>query len=520
MNPLWPFVISLAVLFRILHIALLILREAGLFYLWRPFSKSYNLGRRLAASFERLGPTFIKFGQILSTRRDLFSDGDIAGLARLQSNVAPFPFRTAKRVIERSFKKPLNKIFSSFERAPVASASLGVVYRARIGKETVAVKVQRPHSRRILMIDTAVLMFGVRLAALLTPGLRRYHLDDAVLEFRRWTLNELNYTLEAANADIFSQRFEDDERIYSPKVYWDATTREVLTLEYIEGMPLKELIATKGESARKKRIAAIGADSFLRQYFEFGFFHADPHPSNIFVKKGDSIYFLDFGMVGRLDSRLMELLAHVLLGLLQKDEAAVVQNMLAVHREYADDPTIPTSNINAFRRHATEVVDQWFGVSNRKHNFTLIFYNLLQAATAYGLFVPVDVLLMAKSIVTLDSVTRQLDSDFDLGRLEEPLLKALIKKRLDPARVAAEAQNLLTVLTRMAGSLPAYSDRLSAELASGSLGSGAGPRELAALEARLEARATRRGLGTVIGALFLGSAVLLQSGADPVILGA
>jgi len=517
MPSLWSFAIAIVVLLRFVHLSFLIAREVVLYYVWRPFSSSYNLGNRLRRTFQELGPTFVKFGQILSTRWDIFDPDTISELTKLQSDVVPFPWRRAKKILQRGLKRPIREVFASFDATPVASASLGQVYRARLTSgEDVAVKVQRPGAKRIIAIDTAALAFGVRFAEWLAPALRPYHLRDAIIEFRRWSLNELNYTLEAANADIFSRRFEGDKHIFSPRVFWEATSRQVLTLEYVNGVPLKDIIATKGNARRQARIARMGADAFMRQYFEFGFFHADPHPSNIFILKDDTVYFLDFGIVGRLDSRLTEIVAELFLALLQKDERGVVEAMTAMHREYADsNSALANSTVNAFRKAAAEIIDQWFGVKSRTHSFTRIFYDLLHAAVSHGLFVPVDVLMMAKSIVTLDSVTRQLNPKFDIGAFEEPLLRRMIKKRLDPNRLAREAKDVVSSLEHMISLLPRYSGRLSEELASGSFGQEPRPFDLAAFELRLEARAARRSNAIMAAALFIGSAALFRLSSEP-----
>lgn len=498
--------------FRLLHLLSILSWELFCWYICR-LRSMHRLGVRLHRQLEKLGPTFVKFGQILSTRWDILPPEVIKELERLQSNVAPFPFATAKKIIERSFKQPLLKIFKTFSEKPVASASLGQVYEARLPSgERVAVKVQRPKARRLIIVDTNVLLAIVKFVEWLVPMLHIYNLQVAVKEFRRWTLNELNYTLEAANADIFNSYFKDDGHIYSPKVFWDYSAKQVLTLEFIDGESLKKIIDAPGGERRKKLIVKYGAQAFARQYFEFGFFHSDPHPGNIFVTKKGVLYFLDFGMVGRLDSRLTETIASIFLSLLQKDEEKIVQLMSLMHEDYADERTSQLSSIqvNGFRKAASEIIDQWFGVTDSRHNLTRIFYDLVRAASNNGFFVPVDVILMAKSIVTLDVVTKALDPDFELAQFEEPIIRQLLNKRLDPKRIVREVEDLGQVLEKMVAALPAYSEQLSKHLAQGRLSMDLNPQQMAEYEARLDRRASKNSLATVVAALFIGSVLLAQ----------
>ena len=532
--------IYIRIFFRFIRIGFLFIKEAIIFFIWRedvqpsfarrickfftyPFvKKPYNIGGRLRRSFEKLGPTFIKFGQILSTRWDILPQEVTKELEKLQSNVEPFRFEVAKKIIEKSFKKPLKKIFKKFNKKQVASASLGQVYEATLPTgERVAVKVQRPGAKKLITRDTSVLLGIVKLAESMIVTLKSYNLQGAVKEFRRWSLNELNYTLEGANADIFSQHFKNDPHVYSPKIYWDYTNKKVLTLEYIEGESLKTIMDLKGGKARKKKLVKYAGDSFIKQYFEFGFFHADPHPGNIFVKKNDVVYFLDFGMVGRLDPRLTELVANIFVSLLQKDIERIVQFTSLIHNEYSSKETadLEQSQINSFRKVIAELIDQWYGVTDKKHSFTRLFYDLVQASVNNGFFLPVDVIMIAKSIVTLDSVAKSLDPDFALSNYEKSLIEQMVKKRLDPERIANQTRDTALAVDRMIAKLPQYSEIIEKKFLNDHGNDDINPHRFAEYESNFSRSVDARSLSIVVAALFIGSVILQQSVNEQLLFG-
>src|ERR1051326_5211738 len=240
-----------------------------------------ELPKKLREVFIKLGPVFVKFGQILSTRSDVLPKEYIEELEKLQAKVPPFDFHAAQATIEKTLGKPLAKIFSQFDPTPFASASLGQVYKAKLfSGEIVAVKVQRPGAKEQIQLDTEILLMVANWIDKHVPETAGLNLIGLVQEFRRWTLNELDYRKEATNCEVFAGFFKEDAHIRSPKVFWDYSSDSVLTLEFVHGVSLGELVSgRKHMQVDRKKLAHYIADAFVRQFFEFGYFHADPHRS-------------------------------------------------------------------------------------------------------------------------------------------------------------------------------------------------------------------------------------------------
>ena len=258
-------------------------------------SKRVSTQVKLRKAMEELGGTFIKFGQLLSIRPDLIPESYCEEFAKLQDNVRPFPYEQVKDVIEKDFKKPIHKVFIHFEKTPIAAASVGQVHMAKLRTgETVAVKVQRPNINQIFESDIDILYYIANLAEKHIPELKDYNPVAIVNEFENYTKRELDYNLEGKNIDVFYKNFVGSKTIKIPRVFLSYTSKRVLTMEYIDGININKYKATKEE---KKKIIKNLLSCFMKQILEDGFFHADPHPGNIFILKDHRIELLDFGIV-------------------------------------------------------------------------------------------------------------------------------------------------------------------------------------------------------------------------------
>ncbi|MEI6494929.1 MAG: AarF/ABC1/UbiB kinase family protein, partial [bacterium] len=324
--------------------------------------------------------------------------------------------------------------------------------------ELVAVKVQRPDLRRQIELDTAVLIVLAGLADRYLTAWRDYNLKSIIEEFRRWTLNEIDYRKEASNCEVFYNLFAKDKFIFSPKVYWDYTTTEILTLEYVDGYCLRDIIDDNLEPEilkhiDKKKLAHHFGDAFIKQYFEFGFFHADPHPGNIYVVGNNKLKFLDFGMVGVLDSRLTSIAAGIFLSLLQKNSENIVHYMMELENDYNDgndwEGKVKTGNL---RREINSLVLQWSN-SGRAGQFTKLYYNLVNTAVKNGVSVPVDLIMLTKSILTIDVIVEKLDNKFRLEDWEGQMVKQILDNKIkswDRSRL----QNLLVFADNFIKDMP------------------------------------------------------------------
>src|SRR3989338_3641452 len=261
---------------------------------------------RLRLAFEQLGPTFIKFGQLLSLRPDLIPPEFVTEFEKMQDHVSIIPFSQIQPVIEQELQRPLHKLFSSFDQKPIASASIAQVYKARIGNKIVAVKVQRPAIRETIKTDIELMYKIAELLENHVPDLRNYHLPTLIHEFEKWTIKELNFKIEAHYAERIADNNKTNKLVKIPVIYQKYSTERVLVMEFIDGIPLHDIKLLQKKGINIRTVLKNGFEVFLKQVFIDGLFHADPHPGNILVMKGGRIALIDFGIVGQFDRKLKE----------------------------------------------------------------------------------------------------------------------------------------------------------------------------------------------------------------------
>jgi ubiquinone biosynthesis protein len=481
-----------------------------------------DLPVRLRKTLEYLGPVFVKFGQILSTRSDLLPKEYIEELEHLQSHVPPFSYAEAQSIIEQDFKKPVHAVFKTFSKTPFASASLGQVYEATLKTgEKVAVKVQRPGAKKRVKTDIQVLYLAAHLIEKYMPALRAYNLRAIIDEFSRWTLNELDYRKEAGNCEIFANFFKDDPQVYSPKVFWEHSSASVLTLEFINGHSLSQIIANKANPKRKE-IARLLADAFIKQCFDYGFFHADPHPGNIFIIEKDKLMLLDFGMVGFLDNRLASLATSMFLSLLQKDIDNLMILILQIEENYNSGPKVGGQkevDANALRKELNELIIQWPVTSKHSGGFTRLFYEMINASTRHGVSVPIDLIMLSKAIVTLDRVVLDLDPEFQLEKWEQPLIEKIITKRLSPKDIQNKVQGAALVFEDLLQKLPETSTNILANLEKGRAEMALSHGDLRNYERLLRTNSRVSTSGIILAAILVAAALIYDSASEQVLAG-
>jgi ubiquinone biosynthesis protein len=534
------FIRKIKVIKRFNRILLVLLRAGFGAYLYQvglkrhiPYTRRFSgaakaqkseLPIKFRQALETLGPVFVKFGQILSTRSDLLPKEYLVELEKLQAHVPPFSYQEALSVIEDNFQQPVEAVFKEFETQPFASASLGQVYKARLKYgELVAVKVQRPGAKQQIQLDTEVLLMLAHVLEKHSPAIKEFNLLGMVQEFRRWTLNEIDYRKEATNCEIFSDFFRDDPHIYGPKVYWEYSGPSVLTLEFVEGVSLGEVINHRAKPALgRKQIAHFIADSFVKQCFEYGFFHADPHPGNIFIIKNKHIMFLDFGMVGFLDSKLTGIAANIFVALMQKDVESVVNFLLQIEEDY--DETLgeraveQAVKVNALRRQMTELILQW-PVQGQAGNYTQLFSQMLDSAVKSGVRVPVDLLMLGKTVTTLDVVMKELDPEFRLEAWEKPLLEQIILKRLQGKEVKSQLTKQALVVEELMKKLPESTAKIVKNLEGRRLGGELNVQQLLEYERLLNANTRLNSSGVLIAAMIVAAALLYKVENQPRVFG-
>ena len=481
-----------------------------------------GLGREISLPFpvrarlvlEELGVVSTKFGQFLSTRPDIVSPELAVELAKLQDNVKPFEFKFARERIEKELKVPLGELFEYIEEKPLASASIGQVHRARLKNgKTVIVKVQRPGIEESIEIDLAILMDLARLAEKHMASMRSLGPVALVEEFSRSLRRELDYVREGRNAERFRKNFKGIEYVHIPVVYWDYTTKHVLTMEYLKGIKVSDVDKIRKAKLNPKKIAEYGAKTFMKQVLVDGFFHADPHPGNIFVTKKGMIAFMDFGMTGFLDLKTKKELANLFISIIAQDTEKTMEWLFRIIRVDS------TADLEGFKRDVNEMIAQYYGVSLKEVEIGGLLNELIALAHTYRVKVPSNLLLLVKAMITIEGIGRQLDPGFNLAKVAQPFAKKLLKERLSPKRIMQKwAENLLE-LNDLGAELPSRLNRILQKIEAGSLKMDVQHQGLGEFTSELNKSSNRIAISLIISAIIVGSSLIIISNKGPFVFG-
>ncbi len=389
-----------------------------------------SIGARLVRVCEELGPTFIKFGQIASTRADLLPAPILRQLETLQSDVKPFPSEQARRIVERDVGTGIRDVFREFDERPFASGSIGQVYRAvALDGQKVIVKVKRPGIENLVRLDVYVLKFLAAQAETMFPEMRPYRPRQLIEEFSQAISRELDYINEASATQRFYDAFKNDPNIRTPAVRWDLTAPNVLTMEFLEGLRFRESLADGAPPCNRRLLARNLADCYLHQFFELGFFHADPHPGNLLIQPPDSIMLIDFGMIGQLDDTMKERLVIGIVAAVKREADVIVDVMADL------DCLGPETDRLALSRDLRVFIDKYYGLPLRRLDMGTIFSELIETIRRNDVVLPRDFIALFKSLAVISGVALQLDPELNLVELIQPRLSRLIRDRFSVSRV-------------------------------------------------------------------------------------
>lgn len=417
---------------------------------------------RLRRVFEELGPTFVKAGQILSTRPDLIPPDILKELSKLQDEVPPFPFEQVQECIEAELKKPMDQIFQAFSRTPIASASIGQVHEAVLldGQEVV-VKVQRPNIEQIIEIDTDIMRDLAVAAEKRSEEARLSNLTASVEEFAKTINRELDYTIEAQNAERFSANFADDDTIHIPEIYWEYTTKRVLTMEYIHGIKIKEKERLLARGYDLTYLTEVIANAYIKMMLIDGFFHGDPHFGNIIIMQGQVVGLIDFGMVGVVDPIMKSNMAKYFISLVNKDAEALVEVL-------GEIATIDSSSDrNALIRDVGRMMQKYSDVTFGQIKLDELVVELFDIGIKYKIMMPGEFVMMDKTLVTLEGLGRHLDPSFDLIGTAEPAAKMLFRREIDPRRFGGDMVRTILDVRELVTALPRRIDKISKNIEHG-----------------------------------------------------
>ncbi|MEE8397404.1 MAG: AarF/UbiB family protein [Desulfobacterales bacterium] len=474
----------------------------------------FSRAERVRMALEELGPTYIKLGQVLSTRPDLIPIEFISELSKLQDEVPPCSHDEIRGVIASELGAKATELFSQFDEIPLASASIGQVYRAKlIDGETVAVKVQRPGIQKTIEVDLEIML---HLATLMERHLEEMALHRPVRiveEFAKTLEREIDYTIEAENMERVAQQFLEDPTIYVPKVFRETTTARILTMEFIEGIKISDVAQLDASGLDRKTITERGADFYLKQIFDHGFFHADPHPGNIFVLPDNVICLLDFGMVGSVDRKTREDFVELLDSVANEDENRACQVLLRL-AIWDDEP-----DLRSLERDVAVFIGQHLHRSLREIKIHKLLQDLLGIASRHRLGIPPDLFLMMKALGTIEGVAVSLDPDFNMIAQTEPFIEAVKLARFYPHRIAGDAIRLASDMLQFAKQFPRDMLEISRLIRQKKLTLRIEHQGLDDMLATHDQISNRISFSILIAALIIGSALIVISKTPPLFYG-
>ncbi|SNS33856.1 ubiquinone biosynthesis protein [Anaerovirgula multivorans] len=471
-------------------------------------------GQKLRMACEELGPTFIKLGQIMSTRRDIFPEDIVNELSKLQDNVSPFSFELAKEVFEKEMKTTIESCFKSFELTPIASASIGQVYEAVLKTgENVVVKIQRPLIKEIIERDLDILF---NLAKLLDEHMDKekpYNLLEIVDEFSHVITRELDYSLEGRNAEKFHANFKNDSSILIPKVYWDYTSRKVLTLQRVYGIKIMDAAKIKSKHWDLKSLATISAKCFMKQVFIFGFFHGDPHPGNIFAIGDSKISFIDFGIVGYLDKGTMNFISNIFTAATRKDVEKIVTNLIEI------DALSPNTNIRRLKEDISFLINLYYNMPLNKLNLAEALKRVMEVAYTNKVKLPSQFTVLLKAIVTFEGSVKFLNPEFSLSNIAKDFAKEIYYNRLNPKNLMGEVKDYSEEILYGVKYLPKQLRNLIKKIENNEIKFQLEQIGFDKLQDEVNRMTNKLSLSLISSALIVGSSLIIQNTSGPMMWG-
>jgi ubiquinone biosynthesis protein len=479
----------------------------------RPELRGLTTAQRLRLVLEELGPTFIKFGQVLSTRTDLLPPEFIHELRKLQDMVAPMPQAEVRQAVESALGRTVEELFAEFDFEVKAAASIAQVHMATLPSgRPVVIKLQRPNIERVIDDDSGVLMQLAQLMERHGVG-REFEPVKIVEHFRRNIKKEIDFTLEGQNMDRFRANFAGSGTFRVPEVIWSHSGRRLLTMERLEGIKVSERERLIEAGYDPQVTAARLVEAMARQVIGFGLFHADPHPGNVFVLPGNVICLLDYGLVGRVDEDLVGQIVDMAAAVLRRDGDAMVRALLNIGSVES------ATNLRALKLDLLELVDRYYKASLRSIDMQALFEQFMAVVRVHHVSVPSELLLLARAVVLVQAVGRDLDPAFEpLARLT-PLIGELAAARMGPAYHLRRFQGYLAEVADLLRELPRESRSLLHKLQRNELAVNLQHRGLERLTDEIDRSSNRISFSLIIAALIIGSSIVLQSYSGPQVWG-
>lgn len=476
--------------------------------------KRVTAAHRLRLAMEELGPTFIKLGQILSVRPDLISVDMVEEFQKLQDEVPSFPIDQVHAIIRNQLGESTSKLFKQFDDQPIAAASIAQAHRAMtMDGDEVVVKVQRPGISQLIETDINILSDLALLIEKYIPESEFYEPSKIVEEFARTIRKELDFIREGRNIDRFSRNFENDESIHVPKVYWELTSFQILSMEYIDGIKASQISALDAAGLDRKVIAHNAAICSLEQMFIHGFFHADPHPGNIFILDNNVIAPIDYGIMGSIDQELRLALGDLLAAIIKKDANRILrvfQNLNIIQTDIDE---------RGLRTELTDFMERYYRIPLARLDMRRLINEFIETIKRYKIRLPADMTMMAKALIIAEGVGRKLDPEFDFIELANPYVKRLILRKLDPRRYLSDFVDIVDDLEQLIRIFPAEARSILQKIKKGQLTIKFEHQRLENLIRDLDKASNRLSFSLVIASIIIGSSLIVRLDKGPLLFG-
>jgi ubiquinone biosynthesis protein len=464
-----------------------------------------SFGVRLKHTLERLGPTFVKVGQVASTRPDLITEDVIEELRKLQDDVAPFPDDQAFAMIEAELGAPIDELFIEFERTPMAAASLGQVYCAKLPDGSpVCVKVQRPNVEHVVDTDLDILITQARFVATHSELAERYDVVEITTEFANAVRGELDYLAEGANCERLAHAFAEDETVHFPTVYWEYTTSRVLTLERLYGLPFNKPEKLTEAGQDRAELAKRGIYCYLEQIFVQGFYHADPHPGNLLALEDGTVGFTDFGRCGTISKVGREQLADLFMAIIDDDSGLAVDTLLNAAGNSGD------IDVAELERDVSRLITKYYNKSLAQIEIGELIGEVLDLVRDHHLMLSSELAMLLTTLVVLEGLGRLLDPEFDFVAVTTPFARKITTERMSPQALTRSFQQSLRRLVHIGQEIPESLTRLLRRAGQGEFRIAVHPTGFDPMMKRFEEATNRLAFALVVSAFVVGLAMLLS----------